>query len=80
MNRLNLRRHSLNLPRASKLIELAEKEPLPTLEMVHTFVPKYHRLAEAEANWLKAHQKEQKDDSLSKNDGTRCGGSACDRG
>lgn len=51
---------SLNLPRASKLIELAEKEPLPTLEMVHSFVPKYHRLAEAEANWLKAHQKEQK--------------------
>ncbi|WP_016839626.1 tRNA (adenosine(37)-N6)-threonylcarbamoyltransferase complex dimerization subunit type 1 TsaB [Ureibacillus thermosphaericus] len=51
---------SLNLPRASKLIELAEKEPLPILEMVHSFVPKYHRLAEAEANWLKAHQKEQK--------------------
>ncbi|WP_342462935.1 tRNA (adenosine(37)-N6)-threonylcarbamoyltransferase complex dimerization subunit type 1 TsaB [Ureibacillus sp. FSL K6-8385] len=50
---------SLNLPRASKLIELAEKEPLPSLETIHSFVPKYYRLAEAEAKWLEQHQKEQ---------------------
>lgn len=50
---------SLRLPRASKLIELAEKEPLPAIETIHFFVPKYHRLAEAEAKWLEEHQKEQ---------------------
>lgn len=49
---------SLQLPRASKLIELAGKEPLPPLETIHSFVPKYHRMAEAEAKWLKEHQKE----------------------
>ena len=48
----------LNLPRASKLIELAETMPLPTIEQTHSFVPKYHRLAQAEAEWLKEQKKE----------------------
>lgn len=48
---------SLQLPRASKLIELAMKEPF--IEDVHTFVPGYHRLAQAEAEWLKEQKKEQ---------------------
>lgn len=50
---------SLNLPRASKLIELAEKEPLPALDTIHHFVPKYHRISEAEANWIKEQKKGQ---------------------
>ncbi|WP_342580541.1 tRNA (adenosine(37)-N6)-threonylcarbamoyltransferase complex dimerization subunit type 1 TsaB [Ureibacillus sp. FSL W7-1570] len=50
---------SLHLPRASKLIELAEKEPIPPLEAIHSFVPQYHRLAEAEANWIKEQKKGQ---------------------
>lgn len=44
-----------NLPRASSLIYSAE---LMQEENVHHFVPEYRRIAEAEANWLKA----QKDD------------------
>lgn len=46
-----------NLPRASSLIYMAsraEQEP-----DIHAFVPEYRRLAEAEANWLKAQGKEQ---------------------
>lgn len=50
---------SLQLPRASKLIELAESEPLLNEAEVHTFVPKYHRIAQAEANWVKEQKKEQ---------------------
>nr|WP_106781564.1 tRNA (adenosine(37)-N6)-threonylcarbamoyltransferase complex dimerization subunit type 1 TsaB [Lysinibacillus timonensis] len=48
-----------HLPRSSKLIELAINVPLPDLEDVHTFVPKYHRLAQAEAEWMKEQKKEQ---------------------
>lgn len=48
---------SLNLPRASLLIDLAEKEQLPPIEAVHTFVPKYHRIAQAEAEWIKEQKK-----------------------
>lgn len=42
-----------DLPRASELISLAMKKPLPTVEDVHNFVPQYRRIAEAEANWIK---------------------------
>lgn len=48
---------TLNLPRASKLIELASAEPLPSLDDIHSFVPQYYRLAEAEANWMKEQKK-----------------------
>ncbi|HWL25805.1 MAG TPA: tRNA (adenosine(37)-N6)-threonylcarbamoyltransferase complex dimerization subunit type 1 TsaB [Ureibacillus sp.] len=48
---------TLHLPRASKLIELAENEPLSSIEEVHPFVPKYHRLAQAEAEWIKEQKK-----------------------
>lgn len=49
---------TLHLPRASKVIELAEKKPLPTIEQTHTFVPNYYRMAQAEAEWLKEQKKE----------------------
>lgn len=45
---------SLNIPRASALIDLAMREEQS--EEVHTFVPEYRRLAEAEVNWLKEQQ------------------------
>ena len=48
---------SLALPRASQLIALAEKMPLPKSEDIHDFVPQYHRIAEAEANWIKEQKK-----------------------
>ncbi|SOB98416.1 tRNA threonylcarbamoyladenosine biosynthesis protein TsaB [Ureibacillus xyleni] len=48
---------SLYLPRASKLIELVQNEPLPSIEEVHSFVPKYHRIAQAEAEWIKEQKK-----------------------
>lgn len=48
---------SLQLPRASKLIELAEGQPLLSHEEVHTFVPTYHRIAQAEAEWVKEQKK-----------------------
>ncbi|KGR90597.1 hypothetical protein CD30_10340 [Ureibacillus massiliensis 4400831 = CIP 108448 = CCUG 49529] len=50
---------SINLPRASKLIELAAKKTLPSQDEIHTFVPKYHRLAQAEAEWIKEQKREQ---------------------
>ena len=50
---------SLALPRGSKLIELAQKQPLPSVEAVHSFVPQYHRITEAEANWIKDQKKGQ---------------------
>ncbi|MEO3149599.1 tRNA (adenosine(37)-N6)-threonylcarbamoyltransferase complex dimerization subunit type 1 TsaB, partial [Turicibacter sanguinis] len=40
----------LNIPHASMLIECA-KDVKP-VENIHLFVPKYHRLPEAEMNWL----------------------------
>ncbi|MFX3673335.1 MAG: tRNA (adenosine(37)-N6)-threonylcarbamoyltransferase complex dimerization subunit type 1 TsaB [Paenisporosarcina sp.] len=40
-----------DLPRASVVIELAMKQPLPSIDATHQFVPKYNRIAEAEANW-----------------------------
>lgn len=43
---------TIALPRASKLIAIAETKPLPSIEEVHHFVPQYHRLAQAEANWI----------------------------
>ena len=45
--------YTLDLPRASELIGLAEQRELPPLEAVHHFVPQYRRIAEAEANWIK---------------------------
>ncbi|KXH78531.1 tRNA (adenosine(37)-N6)-threonylcarbamoyltransferase complex dimerization subunit type 1 TsaB [Sporosarcina sp. HYO08] len=45
-----------NLPRASALIDLAQRTNKE--EEVHTFVPQYRRIAEAEANWLKRQGKE----------------------
>lgn len=50
---------SLSLPRASKLIELAEKEQKIESETIHSFVPKYHRIAQAEADWIKEQKKGQ---------------------
>ncbi|MBK3496280.1 tRNA (adenosine(37)-N6)-threonylcarbamoyltransferase complex dimerization subunit type 1 TsaB [Viridibacillus sp. YIM B01967] len=51
--------YTLDLPSASQLIHLADQQELPAIEAVHSFVPQYRRLAEAEANWLKE-QKGQK--------------------
>lgn len=48
---------TLHLPRASKLVELASTERLPSTEEIHRFVPTYYRLAEAEANWIKEQKK-----------------------
>lgn len=48
-----------NLPKASSLIYAAEK--IGGEENVHEFVPEYRRIAEAEANWLKAQRKDQLD-------------------
>jgi len=48
---------SLALPRGSKLIELAQNQSLPSIEEVHNFVPQYHRISEAEANWIKDQKK-----------------------
>ncbi|CAM3296743.1 tRNA (adenosine(37)-N6)-threonylcarbamoyltransferase complex dimerization subunit type 1 TsaB [Filibacter tadaridae] len=45
-----------NLPRASSLIHAAEHSAREA--EVHTFVPEYRRMAEAETNWLKAQGKE----------------------
>lgn len=42
----------LNLPKASSLIYAAEQTKKS--EEVHHFIPEYRRIAEAEANWLKA--------------------------
>ncbi|WP_042479218.1 tRNA (adenosine(37)-N6)-threonylcarbamoyltransferase complex dimerization subunit type 1 TsaB [Bacillus ndiopicus] len=50
---------TLNLPRASELVALAMNRELPSMEAIHSFVPQYRRIAEAEANWLKE-QKESK--------------------
>jgi tRNA threonylcarbamoyladenosine biosynthesis protein TsaB len=41
----------LDLPRASVVIEQAEKKPLPSIEETHHFVPDYKRITEAETNW-----------------------------
>jgi tRNA threonylcarbamoyladenosine biosynthesis protein TsaB len=49
---------TMDLPRASELVALAELEELPEIEAVHNFVPEYRRIAEAEANWLKEQKKE----------------------
>lgn len=45
-----------NLPRASSLIYAAQQ--FEDEEDVHNFVPEYRRIAEAEANWLKAQGKD----------------------
>lgn len=45
-----------NLPRASSLIYAAQA--FEDEEDVHNFVPEYRRIAEAEANWLKAQRKD----------------------
>lgn len=44
-----------NLPKASSLIYAAEQQD--GSEDIHHFVPQYRRIAEAEANWLKANRK-----------------------
>ena len=49
---------TLDLPRASELVALAEAEELSEIDAVHTFVPEYRRIAEAEANWLKEQKRE----------------------
>ena len=49
---------TMDLPRASELVALAELEELPELDAVHNFVPEYRRIAEAEANWLKEQKRE----------------------
>lgn len=51
---------TMDLPRASELIAIAQQMPLPTIEAVHNFVPQYRRIAEAEANWIKEQKKEQR--------------------
>ena len=48
--------HSYNLPRDSSLILMAQQSE--RREDVHKFVPEYRRIAEAEANWLKAQGKD----------------------
>ncbi len=48
---------SVHLPRPSELARIGQA--LPVAPSVHTFVPNYHQLAEAEAKWQKS-QKEQK--------------------
>ena len=45
-----------NLPRASSLIYAAQQSEEQV--DIHKFVPEYHRIAEAEANWLKAQRKD----------------------
>jgi len=45
-----------NLPRASSLIYIAKN--MEENKSVHAFVPEYRRIAEAEANWLKAKGKD----------------------
>ncbi|RKJ47443.1 tRNA (adenosine(37)-N6)-threonylcarbamoyltransferase complex dimerization subunit type 1 TsaB, partial [Butyricicoccus sp. 1XD8-22] len=50
---------SINLPRASKLVELAAQKTLLSHDEIHTFVPTYHRLAQAEAEWIKEQKREQ---------------------
>ena len=49
-----------NLPRASSLIYAAEQSG--ESEDIHTFVPEYRRISEAEANWLKEQRKEKSRD------------------
>ncbi|WP_172373501.1 tRNA (adenosine(37)-N6)-threonylcarbamoyltransferase complex dimerization subunit type 1 TsaB [Sporosarcina jiandibaonis] len=44
-----------NLPRASSLIHAAQQ--FEEKVDIHNFVPEYRRIAEAEANWLKAQEK-----------------------
>lgn len=56
-DRAELATLAFNLPRASSLIDLALRSG--NSSAVHEFVPQYRRIAEAEANWLKA-QKEGK--------------------
>lgn len=51
---------TLDLPRATELVALAQAMPLPSVEEVHAFVPQYRRIAEAEANWIKEQKKEQR--------------------
>lgn len=51
--------YPLNIPRASSLIYAAERLEAPV--DVHHFVPKYRRIAEAEANWLKTQGKDRQD-------------------
>lgn len=45
-----------HLPRASGLIDIAQK--IGEEVDIHQFVPEYRRIAEAEANWLKAQRKD----------------------
>lgn len=59
---------SMQLPKASKLIELAMNEQPIEGTQVHTFVPKYYRLAEAEANWIAEQKRSGQNGSISEND------------
>lgn len=44
---------TMQLPRASEIIALAQQLPMLEGDAIHHAVPSYHRIAEAEANWLK---------------------------
>lgn len=56
----NIAPFQYQLPRASTLIYTAQQ--INTHEDVHHFVPEYRRIAEAEANWLKAQGKGRNDE------------------
>jgi tRNA threonylcarbamoyl adenosine modification protein YeaZ len=45
-----------NLPHADRLWALGRSMPVLTGDAVHTFVPNYHRLSQAEAEWAAKHQ------------------------
>jgi tRNA A37 threonylcarbamoyladenosine modification protein TsaB len=45
-----------NLPHASNSLQLAKDgHKLTNMNDIHQFVPQYHRLSQAEADWAKAH-------------------------
>jgi tRNA threonylcarbamoyl adenosine modification protein YeaZ len=45
-----------NLPHAEHLLALSGNRPVLTGDDVHTFVPEYHRLSQAEADWAAKHE------------------------
>lgn len=59
---------SIQLPRASKVVELAKDEEQILGDAIHTFVPKYYRLAEAEANWISEQKRSGQDGTIPQND------------
>lgn len=53
---INVEEVELNIPHAAILGKVAAK--LKPVENIHAFVPKYHRLPEAEMNWLQEQKKQ----------------------